>query len=387
MQRLPTLQDQDIAGKRLLIREDFNVPLRDGVIVSDARIRAALPTVQSALTANARVLLLSHLGRPAEGRIDPALSLAPVAERLSELLRRPVPLLANLAEAETASAPVALLENTRFLPGESANDPALSRRLANLGDLFVMDAFAVSHRAQASTVGIIQHACAACAGPLLAAELDALGRALAAPARPLLAVVGGAKVSSKLAVLERLAEVADQIIVGGGIANTFAAARGLPIGASLHEPGLVATAQRIAARTTIPEPVDWMTARQAAANAPAILRLPDQVAEDEMILDVGPETARRYQALVRSAGTLLWNGPLGVFEFDQFGEGTRLLAESIAAADAWSVAGGGDTLAAIEKYGVQAGISCLSTGGGAFLEFVEGKSLPAVAALQARMAV
>ena len=372
----------DLAGKRLVIREDFNVPLRDGAIASDARIRAALPTIEAALAKGARVLLLSHLARPQEGRFDPACSLAPVASRLAELLGRPVPLLADLDAAAASTAPLALLENTRFLVGEKAGEDGLAKRLAALADIFVMDAFAVAHRAQASVAGVARHAPIACAGPLLAAELDALASALRAPARPLVAVVGGAKVSTKLGVLGSLAALVDQIIVGGGIANTFAAAAGLPVGASLHEPNLLETAWAIAAKTEIPMPVDWMVGRRAAREERAVLRLADAVRPDDLILDIGPRTARRCEALLAGAGTILWNGPLGVFEFDQFGEGTRAVAEAIANSKAFSVAGGGDTLAAIDKYGVADGLSYISTGGGAFLEFIEGKPLPGVAALQ-----
>ena len=371
-----------MAGKRLVIREDLNVPLADGVITSDARIRAALPSIEAALAGGARVLILSHLGRPQEGRFDPACSLAPVAARLAELLGREVPLLADLDAAAASTAPLAVLENTRFLVGEKAGGEALAKRLAALADIFVMDAFAVAHRAHASVAGVARHAPVACAGPLLVAELDALARALRAPARPLVAIVGGAKVSTKLGVLDSLASLVDQIIVGGGIANTFAAAAGLPVGASLHEPNLLETARGIARKTKIPMPVDWMVGKRAAAQERAVLRLADEVRPDDLILDIGPETARRFAALLADAGAILWNGPLGVFEFDQFGEGTRALAEAIAASAAFSVAGGGDTLAAIQKYGVADGLSCISTGGGAFLEYVEGKPLPGVTALE-----
>ena len=377
------MQDLELAGKRLLIREDLNVPVREGVVASDARILAALPTLQMALERGARIIVLSHLGRPQEGQFDAAFSLAPVAARLGELLGRSVPLLPSIEAAATAEGPIALLENTRFLVGEKANDDALAHRLASLGDIFVMDAFAVAHRAQASTEGVARHAPLACAGPLLASELDSLSRALENPARPLVAIVGGAKVSTKLHVLDSLAALADCIIVGGGIANTFAAARGLPIGASLHEAGLVDDALQVAGKVEVPLPVDWMVGKQPGPDERAVLRLNDEVADDEAILDIGPETARRLKALLADAGTILWNGPVGVFEFDQFGEGTRHIAEGIAESNAFSIAGGGDTLAAIDKYGVRDGISCISTGGGAFLEFVEGKSLPGVAVLEA----
>ena len=377
------MQDLELAGKRLLIREDLNVPVREGVVASDARILAALPTLRMALERGAEVIILSHLGRPQEGQFDAAFSLAPVAARLGELLGRSVPLLPSIEAAATAEGPIALLENTRFLVGEKANDDALAHRLASLGDIFVMDAFAVAHRAQASTEGVARHAPLACAGPLLATELDSLSRALENPARPLVAIVGGAKVSTKLHVLDSLAALADCIIVGGGIANTFAAARGLPIGASLHEAGLVDDAAQVAGKVEVPMPVDWMVGKRPGPDERAVLRLNDEVADDEAILDIGPETARRFKARLADAGTILWNGPVGVFEFDQFGEGTRHLAEGIAESNAFSIAGGGDTLAAIDKYGVRDGISCISTGGGAFLEFVEGKSLPGVAVLEA----
>ena len=376
------MQDMELAGKRLLIREDLNVPLQEGAVASDARIRAALPTLRMALERGAKVIVLSHLGRPQEGQFDAAFSLAPVAEHLGKLLGQDVPLLPSIDAAAEAEAPIALLENTRFLRGEKANDDALAKRLARLGDIFVMDAFAVAHRAQASTEGVARHAPVACAGPLLAHELEALGKALEKPARPLVAIVGGAKVSTKLHVLHSLAALADCIIVGGGIANTFAAARGLPIGASLHEADLMADALQVVDKVEVPLPVDWMVGQRPGPDERAVLRLNDQVADDEAILDIGPETARRFKALLADAGTILWNGPLGVFEFDQFGEGTRHIAEGVAESNAFSIAGGGDTLAAIDKYGVRDGISCISTGGGAFLEFVEGKPLPGVAVLE-----
>ena len=383
MPKFKRMQDLELADRRLLIREDLNVPVREGAVTSDARIRAALPTLRMALERKAQVIVLSHLGRPQEGRFDPALSLAPVAARLGELLGQPVPLLPSIEAADSADGPIALLENTRFLAGEATNDDALAKRLASLGDVFVMDAFAVAHRAQASTEGVARHAPIACAGPLLAQELEALGKALDKPDRPLVAIVGGAKVSTKLNVLDSLATLADCIIVGGGIANTFAAAQGLPIGASLHEAGLMDEALQVAGKVEVPMPVDWMVGKRPGADQRAVLRLADQVADDEAILDIGPETARRFKALLANAGTILWNGPVGVFEYDQFGEGTRHIAEGIAESSAFSIAGGGDTLAAIDKYGVRHDISCISTGGGAFLEFVEGKSLPGVAVLEA----
>ena len=374
----------DLVGRRVLIREDLNVPVVGGKITNDARIEAALPTLRAALGRGARVLVMSHLGRPAEGGVDAAFSLAPVAERLSELLGEPVPLLSGLQTAERSNARIALLENVRFLVGEKANDEALSRRLAGLCDIFVMDAFATAHRAQASTHGVARYAPMACAGPLLTRELDTLAAALDNPRRPLVAIVGGSKVSTKLSVLEELARLADRIIVGGGIANTFIAAAGHETGASLVERQLLDVAKGLAERVAIPLPVDLMVGRRIAEKETAVVRALDEVGGQDMILDVGPETARQWSALLRDAGTILWNGPLGVFEYDQFGEGTRVLAEGIARSKAFSVAGGGDTLAAIDKYGVHEDISYISTGGGAFLEYVEGKTLPAVAVLGQR---
>ena len=378
------MEELDLAGKRLLIREDFNVPLADGAISSDLRIRAALPSLRRALEQGARTLVMSHLGRPVEGRFDPDFSLSPVAERLSRLLGRQVPLLPDVESAARSTDPIALLENTRFLEGEKAGDEGLAKQLAALADVFVMDAFAAAHRSHASVCGVARHAPAACAGPLLARELDALARALEAPARPLVAIVGGAKVSSKLAVLESLSVLVDRIIVGGGIANTFAAARGLPVGASLHEPELMNAAQRIANKTDVPKPVDWMVGKRVAVDERALLRPAQEVEDDDLILDIGPETARRCKAALADAGTIVWNGPVGMFEFDQFGEGTRLLAEGVAGSSAFSIVGGGDTLAAIDKYGVAQEVSYRSTGGGAFLEYMEGKTLPGIAALAAR---
>lgn len=384
---IPLLRDFDIRGRRVLVREDFNVPLDDGRVTNGARIEAALPTIRHCMAAGARVILVSHLGRPRPGKRDLALSLKPVAKALGDALGCTVRLVDDWQNGiEAGLADVALLENIRFEAGETANDPALAQRLAALCDVFVMDAFGTAHRAHASTVGVAEAAPAACAGPLLAAELQALGRVLDDPARPLVAVVGGAKVSTKLAVLESLTDVADSIIVGGGIANTFLLASGVTIGASLAEADQVDVARRIMSRVEVPLPVDVMTAAAIDPGLPARLRLRGEVESDEMILDVGPETARCLSDLVAKAGTVLFNGPLGVFELDQFGEGTRVLAEAIAAADAYSVAGGGDTLAAIEKYGVAEGMSYQSTGGGAFLEYLAGGTLPAVAALEGRAA-
>ena len=378
------MEELVLTGKRVLIREDLNVPIAAGEVASDARIVAALPTLKEALGQGARVVVISHLGRPREGTFDPAFSLLPVARRLSELLGEEVPLLPHLDTARTSNARIALLENVRFLPGEKADDAGLAARLAALADIFVMDAFATAHRAQASTHGVAELAPVACAGPLLAAELDALARALENPRRPLVAIVGGSKVSTKLAVLDKLASLADRVLAGGGIANTFIAAAGHETGASLMERNLLETAGNLAQRVEIPLPVDVMVGRRIDAREPALVRATTEVGDNEMILDIGPETARRWKTLLADAGTILWNGPIGVFEFDQFGEGTRVLAEAIASSEAFSIAGGGDTLAAIDKYGVRNGISRISTGGGAFLEFVEGKTLPAVAALQSR---
>lgn len=384
------MSELDLAGRRVLMREDLNVPVEDGEVRSDARLRAALPSIQAALAAGASVLLCSHLGRPTEGASaaeEPAFSLAPVAARLEALLGRPVPLLPSLAAAEAqppAPGSVALLENIRWEVGEKADEDALSARLAKLCDIFVMDAFGTAHRAQASTHGVMRHAAQVCAGPLLCAELDALGQTLHTPARPLVAIVGGSKVSTKLTVLERLAQVADQVIVGGGIANAFIAAAGHSVGASLLEPELVSAAAELATKVSIPVPQDVVVAKGFAADAPHRVCAVDQVGNDEMILDIGPATAAAYGQLIAQAGTVLWNGPVGVFEFPAFSAGTEALARAIAASPAFSIAGGGDTLAAIDQYAIADQLGYISTGGGAFLEFVEGKTLPAVAALSAR---
>jgi phosphoglycerate kinase len=392
---MPTLlrmADLELAGKRVLIREDLNVPIKDGAVASDARIRAALPTIRLALDQQARVLILSHLGRPKEGKFEPELSLAPVAARLSELLGQHVELVPSWLDGVNCEPGSAVLcENVRFNPGEKADDEALSRRMAALCDIFVMDAFGTAHRAEASTHGVGRYAPVACAGPLLVAELDALERALLKPARPLVAIVAGSKVSTKLTVLEALLEKVDKLIVGGGIANTFLAATGVEVGKSLCEAEMLDIARRLLARARergaeIPLPTDVVVARAFAATAHADVRPVGEVTAEEMILDIGPDTAERFCAVIKGAGTILWNGPVGVFEFEQFGEGTRAIANAIASSAAFSLAGGGDTLAAIEKYGVEDGISYISTGGGAFLEFVEGKTLPAVAMLQARAA-
>ena len=383
------MQDLDLAGLRVLIREDLNVPIKDGRITSDVRIRAALPTLEAALAAGATVLVMSHLGRPTEGQPEAAFSLQPVAAHLAELLGRNVPLVTDWIDGvEIEEGGIALLENVRFLAGEKANDEALARKMAALCDVFVMDAFGTAHRAQASTCGVGEYASRACAGPLLARELDALDKAMSAPARPVVAIVGGAKVSTKLTVLEALADKVDQLIVGGGIANTFIAAAGHSVGKSLHEPDMLDIAKGLADddsdRASIPVPTDVVVADEFSADATASVRSVNAVGSEELILDIGPDTAAHFAGLLQSAGTIIWNGPVGVFEFDAFGEGTRVLSEAIAASDAFSIAGGGDTLAAIDKYGVAEGISYISTGGGAFLEFVEGKTLPAVAMLQRR---
>ncbi|TXK62693.1 phosphoglycerate kinase [Alkalisalibacterium limincola] len=386
------MSDLDLAGKRVLIREDLNVPIKDGRITSEQRIQAALPTLQAALQANAAVMVLSHLGRPVEGSFSEADSLAPVAQRLGELLDREVRLVRDYLDGvEVAPGELVLLENCRMNAGEKSDDEALARRYAALCDVFVMDAFGTAHRAQASTHGVIHFAPVACGGPLLMAELDALGKALLEPERPLLAIVAGSKVSTKLELLSSLVSKVDQLIVGGGIANTFIAAVGHRVGKSLYEPDLVATAHKIMADAKargadIPIPVDVVVASEFSASAIAHVRRVDEVGEDEMILDIGPETAARYGGMVSRAGSVVWNGPVGVFEFDQFGHGTESLAKSIAGSRAFSIAGGGDTLAAVDKYGVASGISYISTGGGAFLEFCEGKELPAVTALRARAA-
>jgi phosphoglycerate kinase len=384
------MTDTDLRNKRVLIREDLNVPVHDGVVTSDARIRAALATIRYALDQHARVFVMSHLGRPQEGEEDPALSLAPVAARLSDLLGKPVPLRKQWLDGVACPAGSAVLcENVRFNKGEKQDDPQLARRMAGLCEVFVMDAFGTAHRAEASTHGVARYAPVACAGPLLVGELEALERALQKPARPLVAVVGGSKVSTKLMVLESLLERVDQLIVGGGIANTFLAANGIRVGKSLCEMEMLDVARRLMERArardaAIPLPTDVVVGREFAATAHADVRAVEEVRADEMILDIGPDSADRCIALLQAAGTIIWNGPVGVFEFTQFGEGTRVIAQAIARSKAFSLAGGGDTLAAIEKYGVEDGISYISTGGGAFLEFVEGKTLPAVAMLEQR---
>ena len=377
--------DLDLKGKRVLIREDLNVPVKDGRVTSDIRIQASMPTIRHAMEAGAKVMLMSHLGRPEEGVFDDDASMRPVAEHLGKLLGKEVRLIRDyLGGVDVADGEVVLFENVRFNKGEKKDNEELAKQYAALCDVFVMDAFGTAHRAQASTHGVAKFAPVACAGPLLSQELDALGRALGAPEKPLVAIVAGSKVSTKLELLESLADKVDQLIVGGGIANTFLAAAGKPVGKSLYEPDLLDSAKRIAAKVQIPLPVDVVVAKEFAANAAATVKGVDDVADDDMILDVGPKTAHVFAALMKEARTIVWNGPVGVFEFDQFGNGTRELAEAIADSDAFSIAGGGDTLAAVDKYGISDKVSYISTGGGAFLEFLEGKVLPAVAILETR---
>jgi len=380
-----------LRDQRVLIREDLNVPIDDhGHMTSTQRLESALPTIVAARDAGGRVMVLSHLGRPKEGRFDAESSLAPVAEWLGKKLGKPVRLVADYLDGvEVTSGEVVLLENCRMNVGEGKDDDALAKRYAALCDIFVMDAFGTAHRAQASTHGVIKFAPIAAAGPLLCAELDALGEALEHPAHPLLAIVAGSKVSTKLTLLENLIGKVDQLIVGGGIANTFIAAMGHSIGNSLFEPALIDAAKKVIAdakrrKVDLPMPVDVVVATEFSANATATVRLVHEVKEDEMILDIGPETAASYAELIAKAGTVVWNGPVGVFEYDAFGNGTETLARAIAASPAFSIAGGGDTLAAVEKYGIAKDVSYISTGGGAFLEFLEGKELPAVTALKTR---
>ena len=380
----------ELAGKRVLIREDLNVPIQDGVVTSDARIRAALPTIRLALEKRARVMIMSHLGRPKEGEFSEEASLAPVAKRLGELLGVPVPLKRDwLDGVEVDEGHAVLLENVRFNKGEKKDSDDLAKKMAALCDVYVMDAFGTAHRAEASTHGVAKFAPIACAGPLLVNELVALETALEKPARPMIAIVAGSKVSTKLTVLEALLARVDGLIVGGGIANTFLAAQGRKVGKSLYEPDMLDICNRLIAQAgrrgiEIPMPTDVVVAKEFSATAEADVKPVDAVAADEMILDIGPDTAERLAKILAAAGTIIWNGPVGVFEFEQFGEGTRALANAIARSKAFSLAGGGDTLAAIEKYHVEESISYISTGGGAFLEFVEGKKLPAVEILEQR---
>jgi phosphoglycerate kinase len=385
------MTDLDLAGKRVLIREDLNVPVKDGKVTSDARIRASMPTIEHAMKAGGRVMLMSHLGRPTEGEYAEEFSMKPVADHLSGLLGKEVKVVQDYLDNAPVlnDGDVVILENVRFNKGEKKNEDDLSKKYAALCDVYVMDAFGTAHRAQASTHGVAKFAPTACAGPLLAAELDALGKALHDPKRPLVAIVGGSKVSTKLTVLESLSKVVDQLIVGGGIANTFIAAVGNNVGKSLYEADLVDEAKRLMAAAKakggeIPVPVDVVCGKEFSESAAAETKGADQVSDDDMIFDVGPETAKLYAEILKKAGTIVWNGPVGVFEFDQFGEGTKAMGLAIAESPAFSIAGGGDTLAAVDKYGIADKVSYISTGGGAFLEFLEGKKLPAVAILEER---
>ncbi|MBL4743385.1 MAG: phosphoglycerate kinase [Cycloclasticus sp.] len=387
---ITNMKDINLSGKRVLIREDLNVPIKDGKVTSDARIRASLPTIQQAHEAGAMVILMSHIGRPTEGQYDEAFSLKPVAEHLSKLLGLPVRLEKDWLNGISGEVDdIILCENVRFNVGEKADDEALSKKMAALCDVFVMDAFGTAHRAQASTHGVAKFAPIACAGPLLAAELDALGKALLAPAQPMLAIVGGAKVSTKLTVLDTMLDRVDQLIVGGGIANTFIAAQGHSVGKSLYEPDLIDEAKALMAKAekngaSIPVPIDVVCGKAFSESAEATVKLVQDVEDDDLILDVGPQTAAQYADIVKAAGTIVWNGPLGVFEFDQFAGGTKTLAQAIADSAGFSIAGGGDTLAAVDKYNIADKVSYISTGGGAFLEFLEGKELPAVSVLEVR---
>lgn len=386
------MTDLDLKGKRVLIRQDLNVPVKNGKVSSDARIRASLPTVQLALKAGAKVMLMSHLGRPTEGEYSEEFSLAPVAAHMGDLLGKPVRLEKNwLNGVDVAEGEVVICENVRFNKGEKKNEDDLSKKMASLCDVYVMDAFGTAHRAQASTHGVAKYAPIACAGPLLAAELDALGKALDKPARPMVAIVGGSKVSTKLTVLESLSKIVDQLIVGGGIANTFIAAAGHNVGKSLCENDLLDTAKKLTADAKsrggdIPVPVDVVCGKEFSETAKAELKSVADVTDDDMIFDIGPQSTKALCEILKSAGTIVWNGPVGVFEFDQFGEGTKAIAMAIAESKAFSIAGGGDTLAAVDKYKISDKVSYISTGGGAFLEFLEGKKLPAVAILEERAA-
>ncbi len=384
------MADLDLNGKRVLIREDLNVPVKEGKVTSDARIRAALPTIKLALEKGAKVMVMSHLGRPTEGEYDEAFSLAPVVNYLNDALEQTVRLEKDYLEGvDVADNEVVVFENVRFNVGEKKNDEALSKKLAALCDVYVMDAFGTAHRAQASTHGVGLFADVACAGPLLAAELDALGKALDNPARPLVAIVGGSKVSTKLTVLDSLSTIVDQLVTGGGIANTFIAAAGHPVGKSLFEADLIDEANKLSAAAKanngeIPVPTDVVVGNEFSESAVATLKDVNEVIDEDMIFDIGPDTAKQLADIIAKAGTVVWNGPVGVFEFDQFGNGTRAIADAIANSNAFSIAGGGDTLAAIDKYGIADKVSYISTGGGAFLEFLEGKKLPAVAMLEER---
>jgi len=378
------MTELNLRDKRVLIREDLNVPIKDGVVTSDARLTAVLPTIEAAVHGGAAVILMSHLGRPEEGVYDETFSMAPVADRLGALLNRDIPVIRDWKTAAPMPGEVVLLENVRFNVGEKKNDTNLAQDYAALCDVFVMDAFGTAHRAQASTHGVGQYAPVACAGPLLAAELDALRKALSEPQRPMLAIVGGSKVSTKLEVLETLADKCDALVVGGGIANTFLAAAGYPVGKSLCEHDLIDTARALMDKTSIPLPIDVVVAKEFSEVATGEVKLAADVGEDELILDIGPQSAAAIADKLKSAGTILWNGPVGVFEFDAFAAGTEAISRAVAESTGFSLAGGGDTLAAIDKFGIAEQVSYISTGGGAFLEYVEGKVLPAVAMLQAR---
>ena len=377
-----SMNQLSLSEKRVLIREDLNVPIRDGKVANDARLRAAVPSIKAAVDAGGRVIVMSHLGRPIEGEFDAQYSLVPVADALSELMQMPVCLQSDWPSGAPESGEIWLLENVRFNEGEKSNDDDLAKRYAALCDVFVMDAFGTAHRAQASTHGVAKFAAEVCAGPLLSGELEALARALSEPATPMVAVVGGSKVSTKLAVLERLSEICDQLVVGGGIANTFLAAAGYPVGKSLCEMDLIPTAKALMAKTQIPLPIDVVVAKEFSDSAEATVKLAADVADDDMILDIGPLSQARMAEVMVAAGTILWNGPVGVFEFDAFAGGTRALSNAVAESEGFSVAGGGDTLAAIDQFEIADRVSYISTGGGAFLEFVEGKTLPAVAILE-----
>ncbi len=388
MSDLIKIADIDLSGKRVLIREDYNVPIKDGVVEDNTRIRVSLITLQQILDANAKIMIISHLGRPSEGAFDDAFSLQPVATCLSELLDKDISLIKDWLDGiNLDKEDIVLCENVRFETGEIENDDDLARKMAKLCDVYVNDAFATAHRAQASTYGVAKYAPVACAGPLLITELKALTKALRDPATPLVAIVGGAKVSTKLTILESLLEKVDQLIVGGGIANTFLKAAGNNIGNSLHEPDLVNVAKKLMETANqlgkdIPLPTDVICAKEFNENAEAITKSISEIGDDDLIMDVGPETSKQITSIISSAGAIVWNGPLGVFEFEQFSNGSRVLAEAVANSDAFSIAGGGDTLSAISKFGVSENISYISTGGGAFLEFLEGKKLPAVAILE-----
>ena len=383
--KVKLMTDLDLRGRRVLIREDLNVPLKEGRITSAARLKAAEPTIRYALDNGAQVIVMSHLGRPVEGEFNSEFSLAPIANYLGKLLDQKVHLIKDWSDGSIVSNHrLVMLENVRFNIGEKSNSDSLARAYAELCDIFVMDAFGTAHRAQASTHGVAKYAPSVCAGPLLANELDALEQALASPTAPVAAIVGGSKVSTKLMVLESLADKVDQLIVGGGIANTFLAAAGKPVGKSLFEADLIPAAQALMSKVNIPIPTDVIVGKEFSETAEAVIKLVDDVEEDDMIFDIGPESAKKLAEMITTMGTIIWNGPVGVFEFTQFSQGTEILARAIANSDAFSIAGGGDTLAAVDKYNIADQVSYISTGGGAFLEYVEGKQLPAVAILQNR---